>query len=139
MELIRGDNHVISATNGLVVCEVWSRPELSADDGARNARDMVTFLTEKALRVGSPYVGMLFDLRRGPPVFGPKTRAALLDLFTQAARASIPVGVLTGNSPTQLVQFKNVCREASGRAAVFDDEAAALRWLRAPAAGGSGR
>src|SRR5688500_16868783 len=109
MELIRGDNHVISDMNGLVVCEVWSRPDLSEENGARNAREMVTFLTEKALQVGSRYRGILFDMRRGPPVFGPKTRAALLELFTQAARASIAVGVLTGTSPTQLLQFKNVC------------------------------
>jgi hypothetical protein len=129
MRLCQGDNHLISARDGLAVCQVWSRPDLSAEEGARNAQQMSEFLTSNVLKVGTPYRGVIFDLRRGPPVFGPKTRENLAGFFAAAAKAGIGVAVLVGDSAIQVLQFRNLCRDSGGRADVFDSESDAIRWF----------
>ncbi len=129
MKLSQGDNHLISARDGLAICQVWLRPDLSADDGARNARQMSDFLTTNVLRPGTLYRGIIFDLRRGPPVFGPKTREALAGFFAAAARSGMGVAVLVGSAPIQVLQFRNLCRDSAGRADVFDNESDAVRWF----------
>jgi hypothetical protein len=131
MRLAQGDNHLISARDGLAICQVWSRPDLSPEDGARNAQQMADYLTSNVLRPGSHYRGIIFDLRRGPPVFGPKTRETLAGFFSAAARNNIGVAVLVGASPVQVLQFRNLCRECGGRADVFDNEPDAVRWFAA--------
>jgi hypothetical protein len=137
MRLSQGDNHQISARDGIAICEVWSRPDLSPEDGARNARQMSDYLTSNVLRVGSQYRGIIFDLRKGPPVFGPKTRETLALFFSTAAKANIGVAVLVGDSAIQLLQFRNLCRDSNGRADVFDNEPDALRFLGPSGAGSS--
>ena len=129
MKLSEGDNHLISARNGIATCQVWVRPDLSSEDGARNARQMSDYLAQHVLFAGSPYRGVLFDLRKGPPVFGPKTRETLAGFFSSAASAKIPIAVLVGESPIQVLQFRNLCRDSGGRADVFDNELDALRWF----------
>ncbi len=129
MKLSEGDNHLISARHGLAICQVWTRPDLTAEDGARNARQMSEYLTTNVLASSSPYRGVIFDLRRGPPVFGPKTRESLAQFFATAARLNMGVAVLVGDSPIQVLQFRNLCRDSGGRADVFDNEADAVRWF----------
>ena len=131
MRLAHGDNHLISARDGLAICEVWSRPDLSAEDGARNAKQMVEVLTQSVLHDRSPYRGIIFDVRRGPAVFGPKTRETLSGLFGLAGTCGVPLGVLVSDSPIQLLQFRNLCRDSLGPADVFLDEASALAWFDA--------
>lgn len=129
MKLSEGDNHLISARHGIATCQVWVRADLSPEDGARSARQMSDYLTENVLHPDSPYRGVIFDLRKAPPVFGPKTREALSGFFTSAARAGIPVAVLVGESAIQVLQFRNLCRDSGGRADVFDNETDAVRWF----------
>jgi hypothetical protein len=129
VKLSEGDNHLISARHGLAICQVWTRPDLTAEAGARNARQMAEFLETHVLLQNSPYRGVIFDLRRGPPVFGPKTRESLAHFFATAARLNMGVAVLVGDSPIQVLQFRNLCRDSGGRADVFDNEADAVRWF----------
>jgi len=129
VKLSEGDNHLISARHGIATCQVWVRPDLSPEDGARSARQMSEYLTQNVLYPDSPYRGVIFDLRKAPPVFGPKTREALAGFFSTAARAGISVAVLVGESAIQVLQFRNLCRDSGGRADVFDNEADAVRWF----------
>jgi hypothetical protein len=108
MRLCQGDNHLISARDGLAISD---------------------YLAGNVLKVGTPYRGIIFDLRRGPPVFGPKTRETLAGFFSAAAQAGIGVAVLVGESAIQVLQFRNLCRDAGGRADVFDSESDAIRWF----------
>ena len=129
MKLSEGDNHLISARQGIATCQVWVRPDLSPEDGARSARQMSDYLAQHVLHPDSPYRGVIFDLRKAPPVFGPKTQEALAGFFSSAARAGIPVAVLVGESAIQVLQFRNLCRDSRGRADVFDSESDAIRWF----------
>ena len=137
MRLATGDNHTISIREGLAICQVWSRPDLSAEDGAKNAAQMVECLTTQVLHARSPYRGIVFDVRRGPPVFGPKTRETLSNLVNLAGKSGVPLAVLVGDSPIQLLQFRNLCRESPGRADVFSDEVSAFLWFDSKAAAGT--
>jgi hypothetical protein len=132
VKLSEGDNHLISVRQSIATCQVWVRADLSPEDGARNARQMSEYLTQHVLYPGAPYRGVIFDLRKAPPVFGPKTREALSGFFKSVADASIPVAVLVGESAIQVLQFRNLCRDSGGRADVFDNEADAVRWFGAP-------
>ncbi len=130
MRLSEGENYVISERDGLAVCQVWSRPELSSEDGAKNAAQMVAFLRDRVLRAGARFRGVIFDVRRAPPVFGPKTRETLAGLLAQCARVGIRFSVITGESATQVLQFRSLCAEAPAFTRVFDNEPAAVQWLR---------
>jgi len=129
VKLSEGDNHLITARDGIATCAVWVRPDLSAEDGARSARQMSEYLERHVLGAGSGFRGIIFDLRKGPPVFGPKTRESLAAFFKAAADANIAVAVLVGDSAIQVLQFRNLCRGSGGRADVFDNEADAVRWF----------
>lgn len=129
MRLISGDNHLISARDGIVICQIWVREDLSAEEGARNAKQISDYVTQTVLRPGTPYRGLIFDVRRGPASFGPKTRNALLALFAAAAKVGMPVAVLAGAAPIQVVQFKSLCGASNARAEVFESEAEAVRWF----------
>ena len=129
MKLSEGDNHLISARQGIATCQVWVRADLSPEAGARSAQQMSDYLTRHVLHPDSPYRGVIFDLRKAPPVYGPKKREALGGFFSAAARASIPVAVLVGESAIQVLQFRNLCRDSGGRADVFDNEVDAVRWF----------
>src|SRR5688572_1761753 len=135
MRLAQGENHVISAREGLAILQVWSRPDLSAEEGARNAAQMTDYLSRHVLQAGTAYRGLVFDVRRGPPVFGPKTRETLASLFTLAAKNGVGIAVLCGDSAIQVLQFRNLCRDSGGRADVFSNEAEAVRWFGAKSFG----
>lgn len=132
MRLKEGDNHLISERDGLAICQVWTRPDLSAEQGAKNAQEMVAFLQEVVLRPGTRFRGLIFDVRRGPPVFGPKTREALAAFLERSITHKVKVGVVCGESATQVLQFRGLCAVAPSMTQVFDNEAAASHWLRAP-------
>src|SRR5262245_60027377 len=129
MRLASGDNHLISSRDGVVICQVWVRPDLSPEDGARNAREMVHYLTQTALRPGTPYRGLIFDVGRGPAACGPKARHTLLGLLATAAKINMPVAILAGAAPIQVVQFKSLCSASNARADVFESEAEAVQWF----------
>ena len=129
MRLASGDNHLISSRDGIVICQIWVRPDLSTEDGARNARELSDYLMQNALRPGAPYRGLIIDVRRGPAVFGPKTRDTLLGLLVAAARIDMPVAFLAGATPIQVVQFKSLCSASNARAEVFESEPDAVQWF----------
>ena len=114
----------------IVVCEVINRTDVSAEEGARCAALMHEALTTRVLTATSLYRGLLFDVRQGPPAFGPKTRAALERVFIAATASKRRLSVLVGGSATQRMQFGNLCQEhAPTHARVFLSETPAREWL----------
>lgn len=131
MRLKEGDNHLISERDGLAICQVWTRPDLSSDEGAKNANEMVAFIQDIVLRPGTKFRGVIFDVRRGPPMFGPKTRETLAALFARSVAHKVKIGILCGEAATQVLQFRSLCAAAPAMTQVFENEAAAVHWLRA--------
>jgi hypothetical protein len=133
MRLKEGENHIISERDGLVICQVWTRPDLSSEQGAKNAQEMVTFIRDLVLHAGTRYRGIIFDVRRGPPVFGPKTRETFAGLFLRSVERNVRVAILCGESATQVLQFRSLCAPNPTVTQVFENEAAAVQWLRVTA------
>jgi hypothetical protein len=111
--LDEGPLYAIEEVRGVVTCQVVSRPDVSADEGARSAERMQQFLVDRVLRSRSPYLGLVFDVSQGPAVFGPRTREALSQLFRAAARSNKPVAVRVGDAAIQRLQFTSLCRECA--------------------------
>ena len=130
MRLAEGENHLISERDGLVICQVWSRPDLSTEDGARNAAQLVAFMTNVVLRAGTQFRGFIFDVRRGPAVFGPKTREAMAGLLLHSVARNVKVAILCSESATQVLQFRSLCTPTPNMTQIFDSEPAAVQWLR---------
>jgi hypothetical protein len=86
---------------------------------------MRAVLMDKVIPRGSPYAGFVFDVTMGPAVFGPRTRAALEEMFREAESQRTRIAVRVGTAAIQQLQFKSLCREcAPTQARVFDDERA---------------
>lgn len=130
MRLKEGDNHLISERDGLAICQIWMRPDLSAEQGAQNAQEMVTFLQDVVLRPATKYRGVIFDVRRGPPVFGPKTRDTLAALLARSVAHKVRLAVVCGEAASQVIQFRSLCAPTPSMTQVFESEAAAVHWLR---------
>lgn len=114
---------------------MWVRTDLTSEEGAKNAAQMVTYLREQVLRAGTKHRGVIFDVRRAPPVFGPKTRETLASLLSQCVRVGVRFAVITGESATQILQFRSLCADAPALTRVFDSEPAAVQWLRGSSVG----
>jgi hypothetical protein len=114
-QLARGSIFVIHAINGIVTCIVENRADVTPDEGARCAEEMHDCLVNVVLKRGSLYSGVVFDVRRGPAVFGPKTRVRLEKIFSAAERVGKPLAVRVGESAIQRLQFANLCQQCAPR------------------------
>ena len=113
---------------------LFGQGDLSNEQCAQNAKEMTAFIDEVVLRPGTKFRGVIFDVRRGPTVFGPKTRETLTGLVNRSAALKIKVAIICGESATQVLQFRSLCTDSPNLAQVFDNEPVALQWLRsAPA------
>jgi hypothetical protein len=95
----------------VAVCEMKNAESVPPEEGARCAQLIRTTLTGDVITANSDYSAVLFDVRLGPPAFGPKTRLELATVFQRAGELGFTVGVLTSSSATQRLQFGNLCQE----------------------------
>ena len=130
MRLSQGDNHQISARDGIASETVWSRPDLTPEDGARNARQMSTTWRRTCCVSAPQYRGIIFIGGRGATSRSETREPG--PFFSAAAKAHIGVAVAGGESAIQLLQFRNLCRDAAGAPTVFDNEPDALRFSGRP-------
>jgi len=128
-EVARSDNHVITADGGVLTCRIFSRPELTAEEGATSARRLADTLVAEVSRPGSPVSALLLDMRDGPSVFGPVTRDMMLELLTWSTWRGLRTAILIGGAAIQRLQFTSLCQSVGDLAQVFDDEQVATSWL----------
>jgi hypothetical protein len=129
--LARGANFEITASGGVVRCSVINSPDVDREEGARCAQQMREVLLNRVLTAGSGYVGLVFDVRRGPEVFGPVTRGMLEGIFKAAESAKRQLAVRVGTAAMQRLQFGSLCREcAPATGKVVDDDADEQRWVQ---------
>jgi hypothetical protein len=128
--LASGANFEITAERGVVRLTVVNRPEVDRDEGARCAQLIHDTLTSRVLVVRSQYRALVIDVRQGPEVFGPKTRASLEELFRAAESSRKRTAVRPGTSPIRRLQFASLCRECAPRQAkIVDDDHDENSWL----------
>lgn len=129
--LARGANFEMTSERGVVRCTVKNPPDVDREEGARCAQQMRETLLQQVLVSGSPYAGLVFDVRQGPEVFGPVTRGMLEGIFRAADAAKKKLAVRIGTAAVQRLQFSSLCREcAPENAKVVDDDLQEERWVR---------
>jgi hypothetical protein len=128
--LAEGPIFKITGEGTLATCTVVNRADVSPEEGARCAQEMRETLMGKVIPRGSAYAGFVFDVTKGPAVFGPRTRAALEEMFREAEAQKTRIGVRVGAAAIQHLQFTSLCREcAPTQGRVFDDDKAEV-WAR---------
>ncbi len=102
-----GDNYRIVVENGIATWTVWRRPDLDMAAGAALAERQATEASRLLVR---GVRALVFDLRQGPDIAGPKTQAALGSIFSPFERMRIPLAVVVA-SPMQQLQMNRLVSE----------------------------
>jgi hypothetical protein len=125
-----GGNYRIELERGIVMCKVWSRPDVDRATGARYAEEKVAIFENLLTMSGSVCGACLLDAREAPTNWGPTTHAALarsVDLWERARRK---IAIVASTDPLQTLLFRQLVKEAApcyGR--VFTDLDRALEEL----------
>lgn len=94
---------------GTVHVRVFSRPDLSAADGASAAlalgNHLVTYASEPSVS------RLVIDLTQAPPVMGPITQGAMGEVFRAWERAQKRIVVFIADHATQELQQRRLVRE----------------------------
>lgn len=124
----QGDNFTVARTSGGVAhLKVVRRPDLSLEQGAENARQMLAALATLLRDRGKPATALLMDMSEAP-LAGPKTRETLGELITGWAEAGCRVAVVTTH-PTMRMMFRRLLGECAAEAGqCFDDLRSAELW-----------
>lgn len=108
-----GPNFAITRNGALARCRVWSRPDLSSEEGAACARAISSHLARLA---GDPVVrSVILDVAEAPPAAGPNTLDALARLFASFEEAEKPILVVVGESALRRIQYARLVGEHAGR------------------------
>ncbi len=124
--LSEGPIFEIREDGDFAVCALKSTQSVTKEEGARCAELMRETINTQVIVPGSRFKGLLFDVRLGPPAFGPKTRSELAQIFERAHGLNFRVGVLVNDSPTQHMQFANLARECAAKSAFVSREVTPL-------------
>ncbi|HEU4582600.1 MAG TPA: hypothetical protein VFS67_30295 [Polyangiaceae bacterium] len=99
-ELFVDELHEIRDLGRVVWCRVSVPERTPPASGAAAARRVGDYLISHVLQRRSPWLGLVLDVRRGPSVFGPITRAVTVRLLESAEQAHKPFAVLTAGNTT---------------------------------------
>lgn len=131
-ELLASDELAeVRVEDAIVWCRVVVDPKVRPDKGSQTALLITSTIRERALVMPPPYRGVMIDVRKAPPVFGPITRGYMEQMLVQAERVQVPVVALVGAMPMQRDQYARLFRQCAPRAGfVADTLPLAMHWLR---------
>jgi hypothetical protein len=129
--LDEGENFRLFIHERIAVFQVWARPDVCAEEGARMAGIAMNTLRGLLGDADAEVTGLVFDARLAPGSVGPTTQAQLSDVFRSWAIAERRVAVLAGDDALQQ-QMTNVLDEvAPGLGLSTPDEGEAYAHARA--------
>ena len=127
MNLIEeGENFRLYTWRSVAFCQVWSRPDVSAEDGSRFAAVLMNSLRFLLTDQDNQVPGIVFDIREAPAISGPKTLALLGEgvMTWSLAGKNIVMLVIASEQRAQMEQL--VTAYGNGRGVVHDDVEQAL-------------
>lgn len=132
-ELFVDDLHTIRDLGRVVWCQVAVPERTPAASGAAAAQRVGDYLIANVLQRRSSWLGLVLDVRRGPSVFGPITRAVTVRLLESAEGANKPFAVLTAGNTTQHSQYATLASAHAPRyGLVTADAQQAHDWMTMP-------
>lgn len=122
-----GANFELTGNERLGLCRVWSRPDLSREDGAKSAQDLVVWVVQLLERDGLR--GFILDVRDARMVLGGKTLGVLETIFGTAEKRGVRISALIATDPIQRLDFADlVARVAPKNGRVHEDAREARRF-----------
>jgi hypothetical protein len=129
-ELFVDDLHVVRAVGRVVWCTVSVPQHTPPAVGAAAAQRAGEYLIANVLQRRSSWLGLILDVRRGPSVFGPITRAVTVSFFESAEAAHKPFAVVTVGPDTRHDQYAALAAAHAPRfALVTSDVKQASDWM----------
>lgn len=104
-----GPNFAITRDGALARCRIWSRPDLSSEEGAACAAQIQRSLEHLASDASVRTV--ILDVAEAPAAAGPKTLASLARLFASFEAAEKPIVVVVGESAMRRIQYGRLVGE----------------------------
>lgn len=126
---IEGLNFAIEELDsGIAVVQVWRRPDLSRDEGARCAQ----LIADHMARLAGKARGCIFDLTRATTSWGPATHQAVRKMIAVWEAAAKPIYVVPARDAIQRLLLREIQREvAPHRGHLVESQEAALTALAA--------
>ncbi len=91
--------------HGVLRGRVWRRPDLDSERGAALGEEMAGVWI--AASRDASVIGLVFDLREAPPVFGPRTEKAFSAMFDERSNAKWAV-LIAGEVAVQSMQLQRI-------------------------------
>lgn len=123
-----GGNYQVDLTKGIAVCKVWKRPDLSREEGAALAQEKIVLLSRLAQGPRSMARALIVDLRQAPTAWGPRTQAALEEIFSAWETAGRRLALLVADDSLQLMLLRQAIERVApkqGRTFTSDSDAEA--------------
>lgn len=110
-ELGRGGNFEIQLLRGVAICQVWKRPDVTREEGARYAEEMVRTMAEAANSMRSLVKAAILDLTLAPTSWGPATEASLSTILADWERSRRRIAVHMSSDPVQGLLVRRMCKD----------------------------
>lgn len=125
MRVAEGANYSLEVDEGVATLRVWKRPDLSFDEGARLAVEILGHVRRLA---GEREVGgFVMDLREAPALTGKRTRTVLGNIVAASEAADKPIGVVLTDVQRATIAAA-LLRSGPTRARLYSDPEAARSW-----------
>src|SRR5690348_10415127 len=111
MRIGEGGNYEITLHRGVAVCRIWKRPDVTREEGARYAEDMVRAMGATALGPRSVAKAAILDMSEAPTSWGPATEASLGQILADWERSGRRIAVQMATDPVQGLLLRRMCKE----------------------------
>jgi hypothetical protein len=130
MRIGEGGNYEITLHRGVAVCRVWKRPDVTREEGARYAEEMVRTMGETAGGLRSVAKAAILDMSEAPTSWGPATEASLGQILAEWERNRRRIAVQMSADPIQGLLIRRMCKEhAPAYSVAVTSKADADQWI----------
>lgn len=122
-----GDNFTMTLSRGVVHLAVVRRPDLTLEQGAQNARDMLAAQAALLADATQRTTALILDLSEAP-LAGPDTRKTLGEMIARWATAGCRVAVLVTHPTMRMLFARLLAEHAPQHGQVFAELRPAQLW-----------
>lgn len=115
--ILRGQMIQLAVVERVAEVRVQQRDDVNHFQGAAGVAEVERMVVELFTKPHT-LLGLLVDVRNGPPAFGTKTRNSLAAMFRAVTEGGGRCAMVCGDSPMQQLQFASL-QEEFGAAHVF--------------------
>ena len=111
MRIGEGGNYEITLHRGIAICRIWKRPDVTREEGARYAEEMVRSMGATAVGPRSVAKAAILDMSEAPTSWGPATEASLGQILADWERSRRRIAVQMSSDPVQGLLLRRMCKE----------------------------